>query len=50
MGKDLATVEPAAAQVFSAADDVLGFRLSATCFEGSECLMPSTWHLPGCAW
>ena len=36
MGKDLATVEPAAAQVFSAADDVLGFRLSATCFEGSD--------------
>jgi [acyl-carrier-protein] S-malonyltransferase len=36
MGKDLAAVEPAAAEVFRAADEALGFGLSGLCFEGPE--------------
>ncbi len=36
MGKDLAAAEPAAADVFEAADAALGFKLSALCFEGPE--------------
>ena len=36
MGKDLAATEPAAAAVFRAADDALGFGLTALCFEGHE--------------
>jgi len=36
MGKDLAAAEPAAAEVFAAADAALGFELSAICFEGPE--------------
>jgi [acyl-carrier-protein] S-malonyltransferase len=36
MGKDLAAIEPAAAAVFRAADDALGFGLSALCFAGPE--------------
>ncbi len=36
MGKDLAAIEPAAAAVFRAADDALGFGLTALCFEGPE--------------
>ena len=36
MGKDLAAAEPAAAAVFRAADETLGFGLSALCFDGSE--------------
>jgi len=36
MGKDLADTFPAARQVFEAADDALGLKLSAICFSGSE--------------
>jgi [acyl-carrier-protein] S-malonyltransferase len=36
MGKDLAAAEPAAAAVFRAADDALGFDLSRLCFDGPE--------------
>lgn len=36
MGKDLADAEPAAADVFRAADDALGFALSALCFDGPD--------------
>ena len=36
MGKDLAATAPAAAAVFRAADEALGFKLSALCFDGSE--------------
>lgn len=36
MGKHVAEVSQAARQVFAAADDVLGFRISRLCFEGSE--------------
>lgn len=36
MGKDLAEHFPAARQVFEEADDALGFRLSALCFNGPE--------------
>jgi [acyl-carrier-protein] S-malonyltransferase len=36
MGKDLAAAEPAAEAVFAAADDALGFGLSALCFAGPE--------------
>jgi [acyl-carrier-protein] S-malonyltransferase len=34
MGKALAQAEPAAAEVFARADDLLGFPLSALCWEG----------------
>ncbi len=36
MGKHLAAEYPAAAQVFSEADEALGFSLSRLCFEGSD--------------
>jgi [acyl-carrier-protein] S-malonyltransferase len=36
MGKELAAAEPAAAAVFRAADEALGFKLSTLCFEGPE--------------
>ena len=36
MGKELAENFAAARQVFEEADDALGFKLSATCFSGSE--------------
>jgi [acyl-carrier-protein] S-malonyltransferase len=36
MGKDLAATEPAAAAVFRAADEALGFGLAAICFDGSQ--------------
>jgi [acyl-carrier-protein] S-malonyltransferase len=36
MGKDLAAAHPSAAAVFRAADDALGFGLTALCFEGPE--------------
>jgi [acyl-carrier-protein] S-malonyltransferase len=36
MGKDLAAAEDAAASIFRAADQALGFGLTALCFEGSE--------------
>src|SRR5512134_2427572 len=36
MGKDLADDFTLAAQIFSAADDALGFSLSKLCFEGPE--------------
>jgi [acyl-carrier-protein] S-malonyltransferase len=36
MGKDLAAAEDAAASVFRAADQALGFGLTALCFDGSE--------------
>ncbi len=36
MGKSLADAYPAAAAVFAAADDALGFPLSKLCFEGPE--------------
>jgi [acyl-carrier-protein] S-malonyltransferase len=36
MGRDVYEVSPAARAVFEAADRVLGFRLSALCFEGPE--------------
>ena len=36
MGKDLAATESAAAGVFRAADEALGFELSELCFEGPE--------------
>jgi len=36
MGKDVASSSPAAAAVFRAADEALGFDLSALCFEGAE--------------
>jgi [acyl-carrier-protein] S-malonyltransferase len=36
MGKDLADAEPAAAEVFRAADAALGFPLSTFCFTGPE--------------
>lgn len=34
MGRDLAQVDPAAAQVFAEADEILGYALSRTCWEG----------------
>ena len=36
MGKELAATDPAAAAVFRAADEALGFGLTALCFAGSE--------------
>ncbi len=36
MGQDLAGAEPAAAAVFRAADDALGFELSKLCFDGPD--------------
>src|SRR5579859_6090701 len=36
MGRDLYERYPAARQIFDAADDALGFRLSTLCFEGPE--------------
>jgi len=36
MGKEIAEAYPAAAQTFAEADDILGFKLSTICFEGSE--------------
>ena len=36
MGRDLAATEPEAAAVFKAADEALGFELSALAFEGTE--------------
>ena len=36
MGKDFAATYPTAKQVFEQADDLLGFSLSALCFEGPE--------------
>ena len=36
MGRDVAEASPAAAAVFRRADDILGFELSKTCFEGPE--------------
>ena len=36
MGADLATAYPEARAVFEQADDILGFSLSALCFEGPE--------------
>lgn len=36
MGKDIAEAFPAAAQTFAEADDILGYKLSALCFEGPE--------------
>jgi len=36
MGKDLAAAYPAARDTFTQADDVLGFGLSALCFDGSQ--------------
>jgi [acyl-carrier-protein] S-malonyltransferase len=42
MGRDLADSEPAAAAVFRAADDALGFALSKLCFEGPEAELART--------
>lgn len=36
MGKDFAEKFPAAAQIFSRADEIVGFELSKICFEGPE--------------
>ena len=36
MGKELAEKHPVARRTFEEADDALGFRLSAVCFEGAE--------------
>ena len=36
MGKRIAELSQAARQIFSQADEVLGFRLSRLCFEGSD--------------
>lgn len=36
MGKDLADAYPAARETFEQADDLLGFKLSALCFDGPE--------------
>jgi [acyl-carrier-protein] S-malonyltransferase len=36
MGADIAQAHPAAAQTFAEADDLLGFKLSALCFDGPE--------------
>jgi len=36
MGKEIAAAYPVAAQIFAEADDILGFKLSTLCFEGSE--------------
>ncbi|HSM38330.1 MAG TPA: acyltransferase domain-containing protein, partial [Candidatus Limnocylindrales bacterium] len=36
MGRDLAQRFPSAGQVFAAADDILGWRVSATCWDGPE--------------
>ncbi len=36
MGKDIAQAHPIAHQTFQEADDILGFKLSALCFDGPE--------------
>lgn len=36
MGKDIAESYPVAAQTFAEADELLGYKLSSVCFEGSE--------------
>ena len=42
MGKDLADTEPAAAAVFRAADETLGFGSAALCFAGPEAALVRT--------
>ncbi len=42
MGRDLAQASPAARRVFAEADDVLGFALSALCWDGPEADLNTT--------
>lgn len=42
MSKDLVDTYPAARQTFEQADDILGFKLSALCFEGPEEVLNDT--------
>jgi [acyl-carrier-protein] S-malonyltransferase len=42
MGKALASAEPAAAETFRLADELLGFRLSSLCWEGPESALNET--------
>ncbi|MDL1902637.1 ACP S-malonyltransferase [Anaerolineae bacterium CFX9] len=42
MAKDLAAAYPAARAAFDEADDILGFRLSALCFEGPQAELDQT--------
>ncbi|MDL5055264.1 ACP S-malonyltransferase, partial [Oscillatoria laete-virens NRMC-F 0139] len=42
MAKDLAAAYPAACAAFDEADDILGFRLSALCFEGPQAELDQT--------
>src|SRR5690349_21473833 len=42
MGAELVAASPAARAIFAAADDALGFRLSALCFDGPEAELKET--------
>lgn len=44
MGRDLAAASPAAQSLFARADEVLGYNLSALCFDGPEAELTKTEH------